>query len=84
MRRSESRFPRIIHFGWSDREHGRNIDQVIADARMLVLRGLKPPLPANTPDNHTTLVALRDPPLKERIRLKTKELLIEEELRRRR
>ena len=63
---------------------------MIEDARMLVLREqLKPPLPPTTPDDDPRLLALEKKDdgkgdLKERTRVKTKELLIEEELRRRR
>ncbi|KAM0747099.1 hypothetical protein T439DRAFT_329346 [Meredithblackwellia eburnea MCA 4105] len=61
------------------------LDELIGDARMLVLREqLTPPLPASTPDDDDRLKKLRDPDLKERVRRRAKELLIEEELRRRR
>ncbi|GAA95346.1 uncharacterized protein L969DRAFT_15182 [Mixia osmundae IAM 14324] len=61
-----------------------SLDVTIKDARMLVLRALVPPLPRETPDDHPVLRRLRDPPLNERISMKTKEILIDEELRRRR
>lgn len=41
-------------------------------------------LPPTTPDDHEKLRKLRDPLLKERVRLKTREILIDDELRRRR
>lgn len=50
---------------------------------MLVLRGLDPPLKADTPDDFYRLREL-DPPLAERIRTQAKQMLIDEELRRRR
>ncbi len=49
---------------------------------MLVLRELK--LLPVVEDSHPTLAALKDPDLKERVRKKTKEILIDDELRRRR
>lgn len=49
---------------------------------MLVLREQK--LLPVVEDSHPTLVALKDPDLKERVRKKTKEILIDDELRRRR
>jgi DnaJ family protein C protein 8 len=51
------------------------------DSRMLVLRALD--LKKETPDTHPTLKRLT-PPLADRIRAKAKELLIDEELRKRR
>ena len=51
------------------------------DSRMLVLRALN--LKPDTEDSHRTLRNL-DPPLPQRIQSKVKELLIDEELRRRR
>ena len=50
---------------------------------MLVLRGLKPPLKPDTPDSYHVLRNL-DPPLPQQVRQKTKELLVDEELRKRR
>ncbi|KAH8924610.1 DnaJ-domain-containing protein [Atractiella rhizophila] len=67
----------------SDAKKKEVLDQTIKDARMLVLRNMKPPLPQETPDDHPRLKSL-DPPLSEMVRMKTKELLIDEELRRRR
>jgi hypothetical protein len=49
---------------------------------MLVLRAIK--LPRETPDTDPILVKMKDPPLKEAVRRKTKEILIDDELRRRR
>ncbi|GAA5974349.1 hypothetical protein JCM11641_006752 [Rhodosporidiobolus odoratus] len=74
----------------SDPTKKKPLDEVIQDARMLVLRSIG--LPRDTPDDDEKL---RPPQmgggpgkggetLKERVRVKTKELLIEEELRRRR
>ncbi|ORY77586.1 hypothetical protein BCR35DRAFT_314304 [Leucosporidium creatinivorum] len=68
-----------------------SLDQTIEDARMLVLREqLKPALPPSTPDDDPRLLALGKEKdgkemgdLKERVRRKTKEILIEEELRKR-
>lgn len=57
---------------------GRELDQTIKDARILVLRSLK--VPDTAPDDHPKLVSL-SPSLGDRIRVKTKELMIEEELR---
>ena len=50
---------------------------------MLVLRELDPPSKPETPDTHPTLRRM-NPPLPEAIRKKTKELLVDEELRKRR
>jgi len=58
------------------------LDETIFDARMLVLREVK--LLPVVDDSHPTLVAFKDPDLKERVRKKTKEILIDDELRRRR
>lgn len=66
----------------SDDKKRAALDQTIADARMLILREMK--LLPTVPDDDERLVALKDPDLKERVRVKTKELLIEDELRRRR
>lgn len=76
----------------SDPTKRSSLDQTIEDARMLVLREqLKPPLPPSTPDDDPRLLALAkevggkgEGDLKERVRKKTKEILIEEELRKRR
>lgn len=50
---------------------------------MLVLRNLDPPLKRDTPDDYYRLREL-SPPLAERIRQQAKQMLIDEELRRRR
>jgi hypothetical protein len=53
---------------------------------MLVLRSFSPPIPRETPDDDPRLSPplLKGESLKERVRVKVKELIIEEELRRRR
>lgn len=56
----------------------RELDLTIKDARILVLRSLQ--LADTAEDSHPKLVSL-SPPLPDRIRQKTKELMIEEELR---
>ncbi|BGP19276.1 hypothetical protein JCM10213_008206 [Rhodosporidiobolus nylandii] len=74
----------------SDPEKKKPLDEVISDARMLILRAIG--LPRDTPDDHEKLrpphmgggPGKGDEDLKERVKKKTKELLIEEELRRRR
>lgn len=50
---------------------------------MLVLRGMDPPLKPDTPDTYYRLAEL-SPPLSERIRQQAKQMMIDEELRRRR
>lgn len=62
-------------------EKRKALDETIGDARMLVLRELG--LVRTLPDDDPNLVKL-DPDLKERVRRKTKEILIDDELRRRR
>ncbi|KAI0303793.1 DnaJ-domain-containing protein [Multifurca ochricompacta] len=57
------------------------LDAGINQARSLLLKGLS--LPTSTPDDHPKLKGLT-PPFKVQLRQKSKELLIEEELRRRR
>lgn len=49
---------------------------------MLTLRSLG--LQAITPDDHEKVLAMKDPDFKESVRVKTKEILIDDELRRRR
>ncbi|GAA5821622.1 hypothetical protein JCM11251_000939 [Rhodosporidiobolus azoricus] len=70
----------------SDPAKKKPLDEIIQDARMLVLRGMG--LPRETPDEHEKLRAgskdMGGESLREKVRKKTKELLIEEELRRRR
>ena len=56
------------------------IDAVITQARSLLLKGMS--LPTSTTDDHPKLKGL-DPPFKAQLREKSKELLIEEEVRRR-
>ncbi|GAA6059715.1 hypothetical protein JCM10212_000243 [Sporobolomyces blumeae] len=58
------------------------LDETLQDARMLVLRevGLKP----DVSDSHDKVVAMKDPDFKERVRRKAKEIMIDDELRRRR
>lgn len=68
----------------------KNIDETIMDARMLVLRELG--LDRELPDDHVKLVNLGKGSheemakgnLRERVKRKTKEILIDDELRRRR
>ncbi|KAL8280196.1 hypothetical protein RQP46_007526 [Phenoliferia psychrophenolica] len=62
-------------------EKRKALDETIGDARMLVLRELG--LVRTLPDDDENLVKLK-PDLKERVRVKTKEILIDDELRRRR
>ncbi|KAJ8292399.1 J domain-containing protein spf31 [Rhodotorula toruloides] len=68
----------------SDPAKRKPLDETITDARMLVLRELG--IPRETPDDDERLrpPKLPAPDLKERVRKKTKDLLIEDELRRRR
>ncbi|KAH9002929.1 hypothetical protein EDB86DRAFT_96952 [Lactarius hatsudake] len=58
-----------------------DLDAAINQARSTLLKGLS--LPTSTPDDHPKLKGL-SPPFKTQLRLKSKELLIEEEVRRRR
>jgi len=62
-------------------EKRKLLDKTIADARMLVLRSLG--VPSDAPDTHDKIRFLR-PPLRERVKAKAKEIMIDEELRRRR
>ncbi|EGG05172.1 uncharacterized protein MELLADRAFT_116908 [Melampsora larici-populina 98AG31] len=64
-----------------DPEKRKGLDETIRDARMLTLRALS--LPETTPNDHERLKKL-DPPFFFRVALKTKEIIIEEELRVRR
>ena len=57
------------------------LDAAINQARSTLLKGLS--LPTSTPDDHPKLQGLT-PPFKTQLRQKSKDLLIEEELRRRR
>jgi len=58
-----------------------DLDAAINEARSTLLKGLS--LPTSTPDDHPNLKGLT-PPFKTQLRQKSKDLLIEEELRRRR
>ncbi|KAK9893611.1 chaperone regulator [Cystobasidium minutum MCA 4210] len=62
-------------------EKRKLIDKTLADARMLILRSLN--LPPETPDTHDKVRFLL-PPMRERVKQKAKEILIDDELRRRR
>ncbi|POY76252.1 hypothetical protein BMF94_0447 [Rhodotorula taiwanensis] len=68
----------------SDPEKRKPLDETLQDARMLVLREIG--LPRETPDDHEKLnpPAMKDPDLKERVRRKAKEIMIDDELRKRR
>lgn len=65
----------------SDKDKRLDIDSTILFARTEILKALS--IPASAPDNDPRLFRL-EPSLKDQIRQKTKELLIDEELRRRR
>ncbi|KAI7949724.1 hypothetical protein MJO28_008545 [Puccinia striiformis f. sp. tritici] len=64
-----------------DPEKRKGLDETIKDARMLTLRRLN--LPDSTPDDHEKISKL-NPTFQFRVALKTKEIIIEEELRVRR
>ncbi|KAF5382008.1 hypothetical protein D9615_004447 [Tricholomella constricta] len=64
----------------SDKDKREDLDAVITQARSLVLKALN--LPLSTPDTDPALRGL-EPPFKVRLRLQSKELLIDEEVRRR-
>ncbi|KAF8071837.1 hypothetical protein FPV67DRAFT_1412529 [Lyophyllum atratum] len=64
----------------SDKEKREDLDAVINQARSLVLKALN--LPTSTPDTDPQLKGI-EPPFKVRVRLQSKELLIDEEVRRR-
>ncbi|GLB40319.1 putative dnaJ molecular chaperone homology domain [Lyophyllum shimeji] len=64
----------------SDKDKREDLDAVIKQARSLVLKALN--LPLSTADNDPQLKGLQ-PPFKVRLRLQSKELLIDEEVRRR-
>ncbi len=66
----------------TDKAKREELDAVIKQARTLVLKRLTPPLPASTPDNDPALRGLV-PPFKVQVRAQSRELLIEEEVRRR-
>ena len=65
----------------SDKEKRLDIDSTILFARTEVLKSHS--IPSSTPDSDPRIAYLK-PSLKEQVRAKTKELLIDEELRRRR
>ncbi|KAH9972818.1 DnaJ-domain-containing protein [Lactifluus volemus] len=65
----------------SDTGKREELDAAINQARSILLKGLS--LPTSTPDDHPKLKGLT-PPFKAQLRQKSKDLLIEEELRRRR
>ncbi|KDR78872.1 hypothetical protein GALMADRAFT_244505 [Galerina marginata CBS 339.88] len=64
----------------SDKAQREELDAVINQARILVIKALN--LPTSTPDSDSRLQGL-DPPFKLRLRLQSKQLLIDEEVRRR-
>ncbi|PSS19957.1 hypothetical protein PHLCEN_2v3130 [Hermanssonia centrifuga] len=64
----------------SDKPKREELDAIIKQARLLLLKDLD--LPITTPDNDSKLKALT-PPWKQQLRAKSKELLIDEEVRRR-
>ncbi|KAG6888427.1 hypothetical protein C0992_008507 [Termitomyces sp. T32_za158] len=64
----------------SDKDRRENLDAVINQARLMILKALN--LPSSTPDTDPNLRGL-EPPYKVRLRLQSKELLIDEEVRRR-
>ncbi|KAG6900801.1 hypothetical protein C0993_000120 [Termitomyces sp. T159_Od127] len=64
----------------SDKDKRENLDAVINQARLMILKALN--LPSSTPDTDPNLRGL-EPPYKVRLRLQSKELLIDEEVRRR-
>ena len=64
----------------SDKTKREELDALIAEARLVVLKANS--LPSTTQDDDPKLKAL-NPPFRVQLRVKTKELLIEEEVRRR-
>ncbi|KAG6813947.1 hypothetical protein H0H92_005202 [Tricholoma furcatifolium] len=64
----------------SDKDKREDLDAVINEARSMILKALE--LPLSIPDTDSRLKGL-DPPYKVRLRLQSKELLIDEEVRRR-
>ncbi|KAF8150792.1 DnaJ-domain-containing protein [Crassisporium funariophilum] len=64
----------------SDKDKRADLDAVINQARILTLKALD--LPTSTTDSDSKLYGL-DPPFKARLRLQSKQLLIDEEVRRR-
>jgi DnaJ family protein C protein 8 len=65
----------------SDKEKRENLDGVIKAARNEILKGLQ--LPTTVADDHPKLKD-SSPPFKEQLRAKSRQMLIDEELRRRR
>ena len=65
----------------TDQEKRDNLDGVIKAARNEILKGLQ--LPTSAGDDHPKLKGLK-PPFKEQLRTKSRLILIDEELRRRR
>jgi DnaJ family protein C protein 8 len=66
----------------SDVAKRADLDAVIMEARILLLREFNPPLPASTPDSDPALKALGKQ-WKAMMRAKCKDMLIDEEVRRR-
>ena len=64
----------------SDKDKREELDAVINQARLLVLKALQ--LPTSTTDSDPNLYGL-DPPFRTRLRAQSKQLLIDEEVRRR-
>jgi DnaJ family protein C protein 8 len=64
----------------SDKDKREELDAVINQARLLVLKALQ--LPTSTTDSDPKLYDL-DPPFRVRLRAQSKQLLIDEEVRRR-
>ena len=65
----------------SDKDKRENLDGIIKAARNEILKELQ--LPTTAGDDHPKLKDLK-PPFKEQLRAKSKQVLIDEELRRRR
>jgi DnaJ homolog subfamily C member 8 len=66
----------------SDAPKRADLDAVIMEARILLLREFNPPLPSSTPDSDPALKALGKQ-WKAMLRAKSRDMLIEEEVRRR-
>ncbi|CAG7849207.1 SubName: Full=Uncharacterized protein {ECO:0000313/EMBL:CCA70778.1} [Serendipita indica DSM 11827] len=64
-----------------DKDKRENLDAVVKQARIELLRAMN--LPTSTPDDHVKLKGLT-PPWRQQLKDKTKAMLIDEELRRRR
>lgn len=65
----------------SDKNKREELDAVINQARIAILKSLN--LPTSTADNDPVLREIGEPSFKVRVRAKAKDMLIEEELRRR-